>query len=164
MQSRKITPQQALTRCEALCARSEQSSGDIAMKLKKWGLSQADVAAILRQLEGDGYVDDARYARAYVREKFRFAGWGRVKIAYGLRQKSVDNNAIAEAMDEIDADEYVAKLEALLGSKSRTMKSREPMQMRASLLRFAAQRGFESGVSVAAVNKVMGNSSNVFDD
>ena len=152
-----MTPREALARCEALCARSEQSSGDISTKLRKWGVCDSDADEILRRLVDDGFVDNARYAHAYVRDKFRFAGWGRVKIAYNLRLKQVGNSAINEALlAEIDEDEYAAKAEGLLRSKYREVKSRHPMQVRAALMRFAAQRGFESNVAMAAINKIMG--------
>ena len=103
MQRKEITPDKALARCEALCARSEQSSGDIELKLVKWGLTKEQAGSVLQRLIDGKYVDDARFARAYVREKFRFSGWGRVKIAYNLRLKHIDNDIVTEAMDEIDA-------------------------------------------------------------
>lgn len=156
MQRKEITADKALARCEALCARSEQSSGDIELKLAKWGLTREQVGNVLQRLIDCKYVDDARYARAYVREKFRFSGWGRVKIAYNLRLKHIDNSIVAEAMDEIDADEYREKIEHLLRLKFREVKSREPLQARAALLRFAAGRGFEADLSVSAVNRVTG--------
>lgn len=154
---RAMTWREALARCEALCASSEQSSGDIAMKLRKWGICDSEAGEILRRLIDDGFVDNARYAHAYVRDKFRFAGWGRVKIAYNLRLKQVGSSVINEALQaEIDEDEYAAKAEGLLQSKYREVKSRQPMQARAALMRFAAQRGFEGNVAMAAINKIMG--------
>ena len=143
IKSKELTPQQAQMRCEVLCARSEQSSGDIMSKLMKWGIPSDTARTILQHLVKEKYVDDERYARAYVRDKFRYAGWGRLKIAYNLRQKGVDRIIINEAMEaEIEVDEYADLAERLL---------------RAALLRYAAQRGFESDVSVTAVEKVLGN-------
>ena len=156
MQRKEITADKALARCEALCARSEQSSGDIELKLVKWGLTREQVGNVLQRLIDCKYVDDARYARAYVREKFRFSGWGRVKIAYNLRLKGIDSDVIACALEEIEADEYREKLEHLVRAKYREVKSREPVRARAALLRFAAGRGFESQLSVSAVNRVTG--------
>ena len=151
-----LTPDKALARCEALCVRGEQSTADIAAKLSKWGISREDSQKILQRLIDGKYVDDARYARAYVRDKFRFSGWGRVKIAYNLRLKGIDSDVIACALEEIEADEYREKLERLVRAKYREVKSREPVRARAALLRFAAGRGFESQLSVSAVNRVTG--------
>ena len=112
----------------------------------------------MQHLVKEKYVDDERYARAYVRDKFRYAGWGRLKIAYNLRQKGVDRIIINEAMEaEIEVDEYADLAERLLRAKWRDVKSRPSWQARAALLRYAAQRGFESDVLVTAVEKVLGN-------
>lgn len=158
IKSKELTPQQAQMRCEVLCARSEQSSGDIMSKLTKWGIPSDTARTILQHLVKEKYVDDERYARAYVRDKFRYAGWGRLKIAYNLRQKGVDRIIINEAMEtEIEVDEYADLAERLLRAKWRDVKSRPSWQARAALLRYAAQRGFESDVSVTAVEKVLGN-------
>ena len=153
---KELTAEEALSRCEALCARCEQSSGDILAKLARWGICEEQAAGILRHLVADGYVDDARYARAYVRDKFRFSGWGRLKIAYNLRMKRVDNSSIYEAMQEIDDGEYVTKLEDLLKSKYRDVKSKPALQARAALMRFAAQRGFENDVAMPVIRQLAG--------
>lgn len=144
-----------MSRCEALCARSEQSSGDIDMKLRKWGIAANDAKTILRHLVGEGYIDDTRYARAYVRDKFRFSGWGRLKIAYNLRLKHIDNDTIALALGEIDAEEYKTKLKSLVATKFREVKSRPPMKAREAVLRFVAQRGFEADLSISVVNELI---------
>lgn len=151
----KITVEQALSRCENLCARSEQSSCDIEQRLLKWGLSRCEIEDILQRLVDGGYVDDKRYAHAYVREKYRFAGWGRIKIIYNLRLKHIDNDTIARAMSEIDAEEYREKLERLLRAKYREVCSREPFKARMALMRFAASRGFEGDLSVSVLDGIV---------
>lgn len=149
-----LTPAQAMNRAAALCARSEQAPGDIREKLYKWGLNSNDVNRILNQLIGQGFLDERRYATAFVKDRFAFNGWGKIKIAHQLRQKSIPTEVIDEAMNAIDDEAYRNRLIELLRSKWRTVKSREPRTAWAAMMRFAASRGFEAALSSECVKQV----------
>ena len=117
-----LKPEVALMRLEALCARSEQCEGEIRRKLRLWQIGEEDADTIVRSLRRRRFVDDSRYAGAFVRDKYRFARWGRRKIELALRQKRVDADIIAEALEEIDEDEVYGKsLRQLIVLKSRLL-------------------------------------------
>ena len=103
-----------MNRAAALCARSEQAPGDIRDKLVKWGLSQSDVNQVLQQLVEQGFINEERYAKAFVKDRFAFNGWGKIKIAYQLRQKGIPDEIINEAMTAIDDSQYRDRLIGLL--------------------------------------------------
>ena len=84
-----LTSAQAMKRAAALCARSEQAPGDLHDKLVKWGLNASEAALVVEQLTEQGFVNEQRYARAFVKDKFAFNGWGRIKIAHQLRLKGI---------------------------------------------------------------------------
>ncbi len=155
-EKKQISAVNALNRAAALCSRSEQASADIVKKLRDWGLAESDVAAVMERLVKEKFVDDGRYAVAFVRDKFRFNGWGRRKIAYALRQKGVAQDLVDEAMSEIADDDYSATLQHLLEGKARSLAGKEPRLAKASLLRFAASRGFEPEVFFPIVDKLTG--------
>ena len=139
---RPLTAAQALNRAAALCARSEQAPGDIRDKLVKWGLSASNTDQVVRQL------------RAFVKDRFAFNGWGRIKIAYQLRKKGIPAPAIDAAMTAIDDDQYRQRLIELLQAKWRTVKDREPRAAWAAMMRFAASRGFETALASECVKIV----------
>ena len=149
-----LTAGQAMNRAAALCARSEQSSGDIREKLLKWGLVGNDVAIVLQQLVEQGFIDDSRFARAFVKDRFAFNGWGRIKIAHQLRLKGIPADVIDEAMTAIDEDGYRDRLLELLRAKWRTVKDREPRAAWAAMMRFAASRGFEASIAGECVKQI----------
>lgn len=151
---RPLTPTQALNRAAALCSRSEQAPGDIREKLTKWGLSRNDADSVLRQLTEQGFLDEVRFARAYVKDKFTFNGWGKIKIAHQLRQKGIPGDVIDDAMGVIDDERYRERLIELLRAKWRTFKDREPRAAWAAMMRFAVSRGFETSVSGECVKLV----------
>ena len=153
----KLTYDQALNRAAALCSQSERCSSDIFTKARSWGLAEPEAARLVGYLTREGFLDEARYARAFVNDKFRFEQWGRVKISYALRAKGIDDNLIDEALDDkIDPDDYLATCVELLNKKMRTLELPLSPDDRARLLRFAAQRGFESYI----ISKALHNLSN----
>ena len=160
---KNISPENALHRAAALCSRSEQAEADIRKKLTSWGIVPGDAEKIISRLIEEKYLDEMRYAHAFVRDKFRFGGWGRIKIAYAMRQKHISADCIADALTEIDETEYFNSLLHALKSKLLAIAGKEPFQQRAALFRFAASRGFEPQTIGKAISSIM-KISNCDDD
>lgn len=134
----------AFSQLSFLCSRMEKCSSDVYEKLKKLGLTDDEALPVLEKLRADQYVDDERFARAYVKDKFRFNHWGRQKIEYMLRSKRIAGDIISAALDEIESENYSEALKKILLEKSRTIKYKDEFDRRNKLLRFAMGRGFES--------------------
>lgn len=149
-----LTTAQAMNRAAALCSRSEQAPADIRDKLLQWGLSADEAGQVLDQLTSQGFIDEQRYARAFVNDRFAFNGWGRVKIAHQLRLKGISSELINEAMNLIDEAKYRQRLIELLRVKWRSVSDREPRAAWAAMMRFAASRGFEAGIAGECVKQV----------
>lgn len=132
---------------------------DIESKLAKYDLSGEEKTRILRHLVEEKYVDDRRYAEAYVRDKYRFNKWGRIKIAQGLRMKGIDREAIEAAMEVIDEEEYLSILRDLLKTKRKNTKGKSDYEINGKLIRFATGRGFE----FAAIRKCIGASADEYE-
>lgn len=149
--SSQLTFDQALSKAASLCGASECCVADIREKLTRWGVPSADAGKIEDYLIDKKYIDELRYARAYVMDKLRFQHWGRVKIGAMLRMKHVCTADIDQAMREIDADQYRDILRQVLESKQRSIKDDDPYIRHAKLIRFAMQRGFE----ISEIEKVI---------
>ncbi len=107
---------------------------------------------MLRKLTAQGFIDDARYAGAFVREKIRLAGWGARKIRTALRAKGVADAAIDAALAETDDPEgRGARLRTRLERKLRTVRAADPYDLRNKLLRHALSLGYDYAESAAAV-------------
>lgn len=142
-QRRTITPEKAVERLESLCARSEQASGELRRKLRQWGISESKADEIIDSLIDRRFVDDERFAGAFVRDKIRFARWGRRKIRQALYQKGIASEIISKVLAEIDEDEYESVLAAILSAKARTTYDIATYEGRTQLYRHGLSRGFE---------------------
>lgn len=146
--------QSAYLKATAICSRGETSTFDIKEKLKKWELSDEDSMAVINQLTKEKYLDDERFARAYVKDKFRFNHWGRQKIAYMLHAKKISNEILEAAFEEIEEESYSDQLVKLLADKEKTIKAKDIYDKRNKLMRFAMGRGFESSKIYAALKEL----------
>lgn len=150
--SAPVDTRKALERLKLLCARSEQSSGEVRRKLAAWKIAGAEASAILRRLTLDGFVDDNRYARAFTHDKLMFNGWGRRKIMAGLLAKGIDRHTALQAIDEtVDPDDYAARAASLMKGRAAGADPTD-RALRMKLARFAAARGFEPEVIFSILN------------
>ena len=100
------------------CAYQERSSGEVRQKLRLLGADSQTAQKLLERLADDNFINEERFARAYVRGKFRINGWGRLKIKNGLRAKGVDENLIRTALaEEINPNEYNNLLQKIVSEK-----------------------------------------------
>lgn len=149
----ELTPEQqsAYLKAAAICSRSETCTYNIQEKLKLWGLNEADSLLVIGLLKDEKYIDDERFARAYVKDKFRFNRWGRQKIEFMLRAKKISQEILELAFEEIEEVGYADELQKLLQEKAKTIKAKDQYDKRNKLMRFAMSRGFESGKIYAAL-------------
>ena len=147
-------PKKLLERYERQCARMEYCSGDIRRKALKALNGDAEAAdKIVASLVKDGFIDDRRYAGAFVREKSSLQGWGEAKLRFMLAGKGISREIIADALTEIDPDKASAKLAKLLQAKARTLEGDPAFRLK--LLKFGLSRGYSYDAVEAAVQEAM---------
>ena len=130
-----------LGRMMRLCAVREYCTADLRRKLS--ALPSAEADEVMDTLCREGYVDDARYARAFARDKSALQGWGSLKIKLALQRKGIGTAAIAAALAEIDAQAAAAKREQVLGAKWKTLQQEpDPARREAKFFRYALGRGY----------------------
>lgn len=137
-----MTEEQALSRLAALCARGEHCRGELHEKLRRWGLDEDVRDRVVAELVAKRYVDDERFARAFVHDKLEYNGWGRRKLEQALRMKHVAQTVIDAALADCETDDYVEKLRPLLDQKRRSTKAANERELNMKLIRFALSRGF----------------------
>lgn len=146
---------QALNKAAAMCSRQERCAFDIRKKLVNWELSEEEVDKAIDWLISEKFIDDSRFAGYYVKDKFQFNGWGRIKIRYMLRGKGLDSNIINDALYMINDDAYSEKLAELLQGKYRQIKNKDIWQTKAALARFAQSRGFEPDLVFRSIDQLL---------
>ena len=139
---KEVTEQGAYLQLAQLCARSEHCQHELTEKMRRWGMDAEAQAHVMERLVRERYVDDERYARAFVRDKIRYNKWGRRKVEQGLWAKHIDDDIRERVLDEVDDDEYLSVLRPLLQQKRRTLKAASEYELNQRLVKFALSRGF----------------------
>ncbi|MDA3953350.1 MAG: regulatory protein RecX [Bacteroidales bacterium] len=140
-----ISTKVALTKAQNLCARQEKCISDIREKLFDWKLPSTDHDTVINALLENKFIDEQRYALFYAKDKFTYNKWGKIKIEFALKQKSISSPNIKIALEKIPEIEYDKLLETELIKKIKTIKDSDEYTIKSKLVRFATSRGFESG-------------------
>ena len=146
-----MTESEGKTLAERYCSGAEHCCSEVKAMLERHKVEADDIALILKHLVKEGYVDEVRYADAFVHDKVRFAKWGRVKIAQALWQKRIPQDVADEALSHIDEDEYMAALKDVAKAKYRTVKGATEYERKMKTMKSVCSRGYEP----ALVRKVL---------
>ena len=136
------TEQDAYLTLAALCAQGEHCQWEMLEKMRRWELPEEAQARVMQRLVDERYIDDERFARAYVKDKVRYNKWGRRKVEQALWQKHIADDVRQRVLDEIDDEEYLHVLRPLLQQKRRSIKAADDYEQNRKLVRFALSRGF----------------------
>ena len=136
------TEQEAYLTLAAICAKAEHCQWEMLEKMRRWELSDEAQARVMERLVKERYVDDERYARAFVLDKIRYNKWGQRKVEQALWQKHIDGDIRQRVLSEVDDEEYLSVLRPLLKQKRRSAKASSDYEMNQKLIRFALGRGF----------------------
>ena len=139
---KQITEQEAYLRLASLCAQAEHCQYEIKEKMRRWELGEEAQTRIMERLVKERYIDEMRYARAFVKDKVVYNKWGRRKVEQALWQKQIDDDIRQRVLEEVDDETYVSVLRPLLKQKRKSTKAGSEYEMNQKLMRFALGRGF----------------------
>ena len=146
-----MTESEGKTLAERYCSGAEHCCLEVRQMLERRKAESADIERIIRYLIKEGYIDESRYAAAFVHDKVRFAKWGRAKIAQALWQKRIPAGVADEALASIDEDEYMAVLKDVVASRYRQTKGATEYERKIKTMKSVCSRGYEP----ALVRKVL---------
>jgi regulatory protein len=139
-----LSKTEALSQLQKYCAYQERCHQDVRYKLLNLGIRGDDLEAIISQLIQDQFLDEERFARAFVRGKFRHKQWGKQKITLELTKRNISNYLKQRALEEIDQQEYRSTLISLISKKKATFHDHvSAAEKSLKLFKFAYQKGYE---------------------
>ncbi len=141
-----LSPDQVLEKMAKYCAYQERCVKDVSDRLSGFELSPNDKEEILRYLVDNRFVNDERFAKAFVKGKVNQSGWGFNKIRFHLVQKGIGKEIIDEALQEMDDEAYRQRLVGLLQAKAKTLKAENEFEKKRKLAAYALQKGFETSL------------------
>ncbi len=138
--------EELLNKAASYCSISEHCVSEVEEKLNAWCISCDNRAKIIERLISEDFINEKRFCIYFAKDKFRFNKWGKIKIAYSLKQKGLTNDLINNALETIDDGEYEEMLASILKTKLVGLKYEYEYEKQGKLFRFAQSRGFENNV------------------
>ncbi len=140
-----ISTDEALVKLQKYCAFQERCHKEVRSKLLNLNIFGDDLESIISTLIESGFLNEMRYATAFVRGKFKIKKWGKFKITRELKKNQISEYCIKKALEsEIPYEDYLATLEDILKKKNKTLREKNSFKRTQKLAKFAESKGFES--------------------
>jgi regulatory protein len=141
--------------CLRLLAVRPRTRAELAAALRRRGIAADVTDGVLDRYGEVGMIDDAAFARAWVSSRHHGRGLARRALASELRQRGVDGETVAEAVDGLDADTEAATARALVDRKLRTAGRAEPEAQFRRLVAMLARKGYPPGLAIRVVKEAL---------
>ncbi len=125
------------------CAFQERCSSEVSRKLSILGANQVQQQLVMNTLIEEGFLDNQRFANAFVQGKYKNNHWGRIKIVLELTQRDIPKEMIQQAISNIDDEAYMAILQNLIEKKKHALTSKNAQQIIEKTAYYCTGKGFE---------------------
>lgn len=159
---KQYSAEQAKVKIRHYCAFQERTHQEVKVKLASYGLSWSDANQLLSHLIEEGFLNEERFAKAFVGGKFRMKGWGRKKIEMELKKRQVSSYSIQKALrEEIDPVAYETTLQKQMEKKWNALKGPGvTVYVKQSKVRqYLLSKGFENNIITKALKELYGKTN-----
>ena len=127
-------------------ARRGMSSREMENLLERRELEPENIEAEIARLEGSGLLDDSALAENLVRTLQDRKGLGKSAISAELRRRKIDDSAISEALETIDADDELERAIEIATKRAGQLSSYDAETAKRRLSAFMQRRGYGGSV------------------
>lgn len=152
MMAKWLTREEALAKMQRYCAYQDRCHQEVRSKLLELEVYGERLEEIMGQLIEEGFLNEERFARSFARGKFRIKQWGRNRIRQELKKRNISAYCIRMAMEEIEEQDYLLALDAILRKKEASLQEEDAYKRNNKLARYAISRGFEPELAWRAIN------------
>jgi len=150
----QLSKEDALFHMQKVCSVQDRCSSEIRTRLIEHGVYGEDLEQVLAELIIDNFLNEERYAKAYVSGKFKIKKWGKIKIRQELKFRKISEYSMKKAFQEIDYDDYLFTITNLLEKKNVTLRAKDKWDRKKKLTSYAQQKGYEYDVIKEALENL----------
>ncbi len=134
---------------ERYCAYQERSQREVRTKLLSLEVYGDTLEDIICDLIENNFLNEMRYAEAYVSGKFRIKKWGISKIKFQLKQQQVSDYCIRKAIATVDPIEY----EQMIVHQVEKQSNLKPNYNYQQYYNWALRKGYEWDIVKSLIEK-----------
>ncbi|HRX02953.1 MAG: RecX family transcriptional regulator [Anaerolineae bacterium] len=143
--------ERAYQRTLVLLSHRARSVMEIHRYLERLEVTQEAIAIIVERLTGYGYLDDLKFAQAWVSDRERFRPRSPAALRNELREKGISQEIIAQVLSEIDQD---ASAQHAAEAYARRLQHLDERSFRQKLGNHLLRRGFAHSVVWKVVDQM----------
>ena len=148
------TVEEALTKLQRYCAYQDRCHKEVAQKLKDMQMIPQASEQIIMTLIEENFLNEERFAMAFVRGKFKIKKWGRRRLISELKQRNISNYLVNKALGQISDIEYKTTFEALAHQKANSLKGGSVLKKKKKLADYLLYRGWEPHLVYEKINQL----------
>lgn len=148
------TVKQGIIKAQAYCAYQERCQQEVRYKLNEWGLYGDEVEEVIVALISDNFLNEERFAMAYVSGKFRIKKWGRVRLKRELKSRKISEYCIKKALAQISPDEYETTIKELIEKKKKDINDKMPFMRKHKMMKYIVSKGFEHDIVQSILDEI----------
>ncbi len=152
--NKKLTSEQAYQKLKHFCSYQERCHQEVLEKIYSFGIYKSEADVLISKLIEENYLNEERFAFAFVGGKFRIKQWGKIKIEYELKQKRVSSYCIKKAMKTIEEEDYLQTIQTLVLKKWDSLKHEQYLNRQAKTIAYLTQKGFEHALINNAIQLI----------
>ncbi|MDG1380264.1 MAG: RecX family transcriptional regulator, partial [Flavobacteriaceae bacterium] len=100
--NKTYTVEEALSKLQNYCSYQERCHQEVRRKLVSMRMIPEAIDQIIVALLDHNFLNEERFAKAYVRGKFRIKKWGRRRLTLELKKKEIGIFNINQAISQIN--------------------------------------------------------------
>ncbi|MEE2771141.1 MAG: regulatory protein RecX [Bacteroidota bacterium] len=155
-QERKsYTVDEAMQKLMHFCAYRDRSQKEVEDKLDKMHMIPQAKEKIIIRLMQEGFLNEERFARSFVRGKFRIKKWGKIKITQELKFREISTPVIKLGLSEISEKDYRKTLYELAEKKLEKIKEPNSFKKKKKLSDHLLRKGYETSLVFDCVNSLI---------
>jgi len=147
--------EEALQKLMHFCAYRDRSQKEVEDKLNEMHMIDAAKEKIIIELMQEGFLNEERFARSFVRGKFRIKKWGRIKITQELKKRGISSPIIKMGLTEIKESDYRSTLFELAEKKLEKINEPNEYKRKGKLADHLMRKGYESSFVFDSIQEIL---------
>ena len=140
----------ALNKIINYCNYRDRSTKEIKIKLLDLSYSIEIIDSAISQATELGIVDNFRFSKSFSRGKNQKNRWGKIKIAYELKNKGLNDKEITFGLESIEEKTYYKILMKSIEVYKRKSKNFEKNK----LIKHLINKGYETALVISTIKKL----------
>lgn len=107
---------------------------------------------VVKRLIKYKYLDDDRFAKAFIKDKLAFTTMGDYKIRKELERLGVDTSIISDNMMNIDNDVIISRIKKIIDKDIRTNKKYSGINLKNKIFNHLITQGYSKDMVISVIN------------